>query len=59
MRETDEGHKDQDDITGLAEQLQEQPAFAHLPLAECVVIVEKMIGEGITTVGDWPHRRPK
>lgn len=60
MAETDEGHPNQgqDDITVLAEALQEQPEFADMSLDECVVIAEKMIGEGWTTADDWPHRSP-
>ena len=60
MAETDEGHpkQGQDDITALAEALQDRPEFADTPLDECVVIAEKMIGEGWTTADDWPHRSP-
>lgn len=56
--ETDEGHTKagQDDIPALAAAIQERAEFADLPLDQCRVIAEKMIGEGMSTTDDWPHR---
>lgn len=51
--------EDQDDITGLAQQLHDSTEYGDLDMADCVLIAEKMIGEGMTTVADWTHRPPK